>query len=282
MPYSIDREFDNLTDQEFEDFAKLIYAKAGINLVSGKKELLRARLAKRLRNSDFRSFREYYDYVVHDRTGEELIHLLDNVSTNLTSFFRENKHFEFMEQEVLPRLLSEKRRNGKIRIWSAGCSSGEEPYSLIITVLEQKGLPAYLNLKLLATDISTRVLATAQNGIYPEDKCSDLDRGILTKYFQKGQGQWEGHVRVKPILKTYIHFARHNLMDPCPWQEPIDVIFCRNVMIYFDKKTQEKVVNAFYSALDQGGYLFVGHSESLTGVRHSFRYLRPTVYCKTK
>ncbi|MDP2799275.1 MAG: protein-glutamate O-methyltransferase [Deltaproteobacteria bacterium] len=272
--------FDDLTDNEFELFSKLIYTKAGINLHTGKKELLRARLAKRLRSSNFHSFREYYDYVLQDKSGEELVQLLDSISTNLTSFFRESKHFQFLADEALPGLLADKKRGGKIRIWSAGCSSGEEPYSLVMTILEHKAITPALNLKILATDISTRVLATAEQGIYPEERCKDINSNILKKYFQKGQGRWQGYVQVKPMVRNCIQFMRHNLMEPGPWKEPMDIIFCRNVMIYFDKNTQEKVVNTFYSALGEGGYLFIGHSESLTGTKHAFKYARPTVYQK--
>lgn len=272
--------FDDLSDAEFELFSKLIYLKAGINLQAGKKELLRARLAKRLRNSHFSSFQDYYNYLIKDKSGQELILLLDNVSTNLTSFFREAKHFKYLSEEVLPRLLAERKKTGKLRIWSAGCSSGEEAYSIVITILEQKALPPNPNVKVLATDISTRVLGMAKNGIYPEDKCRDIDGSILKKYYLKGQGDWAGHVRIKPFVKNFVCFQRHNLMERCPFPEPMDVIFCRNVMIYFDKATQEKLVNTFYSSLAGGGHLFVGHSESLTGVKHSFKYLQPTIYIK--
>lgn len=274
--------FDNLSDKDFNRFSQLIYAKAGINLLSGKKELLRARLAKRLRNSEFKTFQEYYDHIIQDRTGTELVRLLDNVSTNLTSFFRENKHFEFLEGEVLPQICARKRPGVPFKIWSAGCSSGEEPYSIAMTIFECKTLPVKPNFKLLATDLSTRVLGIAKKGIYPEDRCKTLDPDILKKYFQKGNGKWQGHVRVKPLLTDCIQFARHNLMEPCPWQESLDIIFCRNVMIYFDKKTQEKVINSFYSTMVEGGYLFVGHSESLTGVKHDFKYIRPTIYQKNR
>jgi len=272
--------FDDLTDKEFELFSRLIYTKAGINLHTGKKELLRARLAKRLRSSKFHNFQEYYDYVLGDKSGEELVRLLDSVSTNLTSFFRESNHFQFLADEALPGLVANKKRGGGIRIWSAGCSSGEEPYSLAITILEHKAVTPALNFKILATDISTRVLATAEQGIYPEERCKDINTNILKKYFQKGQGRWQGYVQVKPVVRNCIQFMRYNLMEPCPCKEPMDIIFCRNVMIYFDKNTQDRVVNSFYSALGEGGYLFIGHSESLTGIKHAFKYARPTVYQK--
>ncbi len=272
--------FDDLTDQEFERFSKLVYSQAGINLHTGKKQLVRARLAKRLRNSNFRTFGEYYDYVMKDQTGHELVQLLDSISTNLTSFFREPKHFKILENKVLPDIFAQKKRPEKIRIWSAGCSSGEEPYSMMITVLEHRAYTPALDVELLATDISTRVLNIAEKGTYLAEKCKDIDMNILRKYFQKGHGRWEGYVQIKPVVKKFVRFVRYNLMEPRPWKEPMDIIFCRNVMIYFDKSTQQKVINGFYSALGERGYLFIGHSESLTGVKHAFKYLCPTVYYK--
>lgn len=272
-----------LTERDYQNFREFIYLKSGINLHEGKKELLKARLMKVLRHSGFRSIGEYYTYLVkHDDTGEECVNLLNSVSTNLTYFFREPKHFQFLSHVALPEL--EKGLYGKtkknITLWSAGCSSGEEPYSLAMTCLERPWGVEGLEVRILATDISTKMLGKASEGIYPEERMENVTYEVKRRYFQRGVGRWKGYYRAKAGLKQLIRFERLNLVDPFPDKEGFDIIFCRNVMIYFDKPTQERIVKKLHHALNEKGYLFIGHSESLTGVNHSFKYIQPSVYRK--
>ena len=270
-----------LSDAEFQAFSDLVYKKAGINLHAGKKELVRSRLAKRLREDGFDSFGEYYQFVISDETGDELVQLLDSISTNLTNFFREPKHFQFMVQVFLPEISRAAAKKGRrLRIWSAGCSTGEEPYSIAITVLENMPDLEQWDVKILATDLSTKVLATARRGIYPFERLADISPEVLRRWFQKGQGDWAGWFKVKDQVKRLIVFRRLNLIEPFPFQRSFDLIFCRNVMIYFDKKTQADLTARLHQVLADGGYLLIGHSESLTGVNQAFNYIQPTIYRK--
>lgn len=271
-------DYADLSDQDFKRFSDLVYHKCGINLHDGKKTLVRARLGKRLRQGGFKDFNAYYRFVSKGQNEQELVQLLDAISTNLTSFFREEKHFDFLKERLFPALLEKSQR--KIRVWSAGCSSGEEPYSLAMCTFEYFGLNNGLDISILASDISTRVLSQAQKGVYRQERILNIKEPLLRKYFQKGAGRQMGNVRVKAFVRDRIRFERINLMEPFPFKEKFDIIFCRNVMIYFDKSTQERLVNKFYEALGTGGYLFIGHSESLTGVNHPFKYTMPTVYCR--
>jgi chemotaxis protein methyltransferase CheR len=265
---------------DFEKIRLLIYEKCGINLHEGKKELVSARLGKRLREKNFRSFAQYYDYVVTEEGADELVRMIDSISTNLTYFFREDSHFKKLAA-ILPNLLaaSGKRSSPRLRIWSAACSTGEEPYSTAITVLEtMNGLP--VDVKILATDISTSVLKAAASGIYNAEKIKNVPPGLARKYFQGGAGKWEGYYRVKNEIRELVQFKRFNLMEPPPRGIYFDIIFCRNVMIYFDKQTQSVLVNHLYDSLAAGGHLFIGHSESLTGLNHRLKYIEPSVYRK--
>jgi chemotaxis protein methyltransferase CheR len=270
-----------LTQADFEKFSRLVYEQSGISLHDGKKELIKARLSKRVRQGRFKSFRDYYQYVVQDDSGEELVFLLDSISTNLTSFFREPSHFDYLKNELLPRWkTARKGSDPQIRVWSAGCSSGEEVYSLAITLQEGLEHPEQWKIKILATDLSTKVLKKAMAGIYEQDRIRKIPMPLIKKYFLKGDHQWREYVKVKNRLKDPVEFKRFNLMEPFPFKEPFDCIFCRNVMIYFDKKTQETLVNRFYQCLEPEGVLFIGHSESLTGIPHPFKYVKPAIYKK--
>ncbi len=272
-----------LSEKEFRLFQQLVCNKSGISLHEGKRELVRTRLASRLRAFGFGSYTEYYKFVEQDKTGEELVSLLDAISTNLTSFFRENAHFEFLIKTVIPQIAEYKRKSGEkdVRVWSAGCSSGEEPYSLAFTLMDNMETIQTWDVKILATDLSTDVLAIAARGVYKNEKVKSIPPGVIRKYFQKGSGENEGFYRVRPEARRLIHFKRFNLMTSVfPFRHKFDFIFCRNVMIYFDKPTQETLVNKYYNALVPGGYLMIGHSESLSGVKHNFKYDQPTIYRK--
>jgi len=268
-----------LKDHEFGKISRLVYEVCGIDLHEGKKELVKTRLGKRLRSGNFHSFSEYYNHVTTKAGMEELIAMIDSISTNLTSFFREESHFARL-RVIVPPLLQSTRRNGfppRLRIWSAGCSTGEEPYTIAVALSEMPGVGT-ADVRILATDISTRVLKTAVNAIYDEDRLKGIPRELMKKYFLKGQGSWDGSYRVKDSIRSMVDFKRLNLKEPFPMTDPFDVIFCRNVMIYFDKEMQGGVVKRFYNLLKDGGYLFIGHSESLTGIDHRFKYIEPSVY----
>ncbi len=271
----------DLKNSDFDKISRLVYEQCGIFLHEGKKELVKARLSKRLRAGNYNSFSDYYRYVTTDEGTDELISMIDSISTNLTSFFREESHFVRLRhiiQSLLDKSGSQGSKN-KFKIWSAGCSTGEEAYTLAITVLEAAGTRTF-DASILATDISTKVLKIADTGIYAQDRVKGIAMPILKKYFQIGTGRSEGQVRVKPDLKKMIEFRRFNLMDRFSSNQEFDIIFCRNVMIYFDKKTQNDLVNKFHDSLKSGGYFFVGHSESLTGLKHYFKYVEPSVYQK--
>lgn len=270
-----------LTDRQFAGIRDLVKVRCGINLGQGKKELVKARLARRLRELGLHDFDRYITLVRNDASGAELTTMLDAISTNLTSFFREIEHFEYLAEEVIPELVSGSAGDGKrLRIWSAGCSSGEEAYSIAITLCE--GIPAVesWDVKILATDISTRVLAKAARGIYDAERLKTVAGQLQSKYFAKCQSNPDGLWQIRPALRSMVHVAQLNLMDSWPMRGPFDVIFCRNVMIYFDKATQSRLIGRYWDMLRTGGTLFIGHSESLAGVSHKFQYVQPTVYRK--
>lgn len=273
-----------LSDIDFKKIRSLVYEQSGINLQKGKKELVKARLSKRVREGKFGSFRDYYRYVTTEQGNNELVVMIDSISTNLTSFFREESHFRRL-RVVVPEMMKA-AGNGccepNLRIWSAGCSTGEEPYSLAID-LKETIKNRNSNLRILATDISTRTLRTAVDGVYSKEKTKKIPPLLLKKYFQIGQGRWDGYYRVKKNLKDSVEFMKFNLMEiPAfrAFNDSFDIIFCRNVMIYFDKETQDSLVKRFYDCLKEKGYLFIGHSESLTGLTHRFKYIEPSVYQK--
>lgn len=268
----------DLRDRDFEKISRLVYEQCGINLHAGKKELVKARLGKRLREGNFNSFADYYRYVTTEEGTEELIGMIDSLSTNLTYFFREDIHFKKLSG-IFSALKTSARPPSQIKIWSAGCSTGEEPYTLAITAREcfPEG---DVDVRIVATDISTRVLKTAIAGIYSKDRLENVSPALVKRYFQKGTGNWSGYCRVKREIQDMVRFSRFNLMEAPSCDFVFDVIFCRNVMIYFDKQTQAALVNRFYDCLGDGGYFFVGHSESLTGLNHHFKYIEPSVYRK--
>ncbi len=271
-----------LTESDFRKISDLVYKHCGINLHDGKKELVRARLAKRLRVGKFKNFPEYMKHVMQDKSGREFSILIDSLSTNLTSFFRENEHFMFLKNKFLPVVMEKERanRNFKIRAWSAGCSSGEEPYSIAITLLDTVEGQGRWDVKVLATDLSTDMLESARKGVYDQQRVLPVPNLQKSKYLTLKHDDNNKMFEVNRNLKELVVFKYLNLMNDWPIKGPLDFIFCRNVMIYFDKPTQERLINRFWELLDSGGVLFTGHSESLTGVRHKFSYVQPTIYMK--
>ncbi len=268
----------HITEEEFRRISDMVYDHCRINLHDGKKDLVRARLAKRLRMGNFASVSEYLDFLKSDESGREFTALIDSLSTNLTSFFRESVHFDYLRERILPELRTNRQHRDSLRAWSAGCSTGEEAYSLAMTLLDDLG--DGWDIRLLATDISTRVLAAARRGIYPAARVDSVPPLLRQKYFRPIREAGSKMYEVTPELRRVVHFRYLNLMDQWPFRGPFDFIFCRNVMIYFDKPTQQDLVERFHQLLRPGGLLFTGHSESLTGITHRFRYVQPSVYAK--
>ena len=272
----------DLSDADFGRLSVLVYEKCGICLHEGKKELVRARLGKRLRETGIENFEDYYTFLTRHDDGDELVQMLDAISTNVTSFFREAKHFDFLKETVFPTYEASRRGidSRRLRFWSAGCSSGEEPYSLVMCFLGHFGYNPDFDLRVLATDISTKVLTKARRGVYPAARLKGVPQMLIRKYFQRGHGKHEGNFRVKESARKLIDFRRLNLMEPFRFKERFNLILCRNVMIYFNKETQGLLINKFYDSLVDGGYLLVGNSERLTGTDHPFGYVRPSTYQK--
>ncbi|MDH4187611.1 MAG: protein-glutamate O-methyltransferase [Nitrospira sp.] len=266
-----------ISKREYDDIRTLLYDESGIALGESKQSLVVSRLSKRLRDLRLDSFAAYYAVVTEDSTGGEFTRMLDMLSTNKTDFFREPKHFEFLRDVILPDLEREKR----ISIWSSACSTGEEPYTIAMTLRESVRQPSPWEFRILASDISTRVLAHAAQGLYAVERIRTVPPDVAKRHFLRGRGAQAGLVKVKPHLTEMIKFRRMNLMDEhFPIKTRLDLIFCRNVMIYFDRPTQERLVNKFYGLLKPGGHLFIGHSESLQWLKHPFTSVAPTIYRK--
>lgn len=272
----------SITNEELHLFQELVHREAGIHLADSKRQLLVARLSRRLRALGLRTFTEYHKYLMtSDASGEEHRHMLDCITTNKTDFFREKHHFDFLRDTVLPH-VAQRTRGGvkRLRIWSAACSTGEEPYSIAITLLDAIGsaLPSW-DIRILASDIDTTVLATAEKGIYGVDRVAGLSDATKHAHFLRGKGPSEGLVRVRPDLSRLITFRRINLIEPTwPIRSEFDVIFCRNVVIYFNRDTQKTLFSRMAKLISPGGYLFVGHSENLFWMRDVFDVVQPTVY----
>jgi chemotaxis protein methyltransferase CheR len=266
-----------LSDDQFSRISKLVYRLCGINLRSGKEELVKARLTKRLRLLEMGSFDDYLRYVEADQSGQELTYMVDALTTNKTSFFREMEHFEFLQTQILPAIKDNGRR---ARFWSAGCSSGEEPYSLAMLLREELRDIDDRDIRILATDISNTVLNKARQAVYTQEVLSGMPALLLQRYFTCCNSKLPRMYRAKDSIRNMVTFAKLNLMGNWPMKGPFNTIFCRNVMIYFDKPTQEYLVNCFWELLGENGYLFVGHSESLACVSHQFSYVQPAVYVK--
>lgn len=262
----------------FEAFRKIVYDASGISLSDNKEALVSARVGKRLRALGMSDYKEYLDFLVGDKNGEEIVQFLDVISTNVTSFFRENAHFD-----VLTKLVQQWSAEGqrRFRFWSAACSTGEEPYSMAMTIQEALGKNT-ADVKILATDISTRVLDQCIAGRYDKQRVETVPAKLRPIYFEveRTNSALTTYV-IKPALKRLIVFKRINLSTPpFPMQGPMDVIFCRNVMIYFDNIVRQRLVDEMTRLLKPGGYLMLGHSESLTGLESDLRVVSPTVYVK--
>ncbi|HYL79663.1 MAG TPA: protein-glutamate O-methyltransferase [Candidatus Acidoferrum sp.] len=275
-----------LHEREFHLFRDLIHREIGIWLGDHKRELVRARLSRRLRACGCESFREYGERLTAGAFGPgEWEQMLNTITTNKTDFYREPAHFDFLAQEVLPRIKARAARGGsrRIRIWSAGCSSGEEPYTIAITVREALGNLLGWDVRILASDIDTEMLQRAAAGTYADDRVVDIPPAILHAYFRRGTGAYAGQVRVTSEIRNLVAFRRINLLEePWPFRATFDCIFCRNVMIYFDRPTQHHLVSRLAAHVSEDGYLFLGHSESMHGLSDDFVVLRNTVNQKRR
>jgi chemotaxis protein methyltransferase CheR len=264
-----------LSERHFQKISRIVYESCGINLKEGKEALVRARLLKRLRSLRLGGFSEYIALLEGEGGAAELPALLDVITTNKTGFFREADHFIFIRDEILPSL-----RSHRIRFWSAACSSGEEPYSLAMVLRDAMKDLDRRDVRILATDISSRMIEHAKMGLYSREAMRDVPPQYASRFFIRTGSGNEALLSVSHEIRSLVTFSRLNLMENWPMKGPFDVILCRNVMIYFDRPTQERLVNRFWDILRPEGYLFVGHSEGLTGVSHRFRHVRPAIYRK--
>jgi chemotaxis protein methyltransferase CheR len=260
-----------LAPEEFEQIRRLARSTFGLDLKPGKEELVASRLGKLVRGGGFRSFREYYGHIVQDTTGRALAGMIDALATNHTAFLREPAHFDFLRREVMPSLAG----RDLVEIWCAACSTGEEAWTLGCLFAETLGSRRF---QIVATDISTRALRFAEAAEYTAEGCADLPASWTGRFFEpvhRGAAY-----RIRPELRAQAVFRRANLIEPAAWPRRYPVIFCRNVMIYFDAATQERVVRNLAEWLEPGGLLFVGHAESLSRISHGLEYVQPAVYRK--
>jgi chemotaxis protein methyltransferase CheR len=271
----------DIKEEEFRQISQLVYQRFGINLTEKKKVLVRGRLNKLLHQSNYHDFESYYNAIINDSSGKKLLELVDKISTNHTFFFRENEHFDFLKTKVLPKVSETLggKKSHDLRLWCAGCATGEEAYTLAIVLSEYFGGGFFTDgPPILATDISLTALEKAALGAYAPERIETLPKAMLQKYFVPNSA---GGFTVKDSLKNLIVYKRLNFMrESFPFKKRFHTIFCRNVMIYFDQPTKEDLVAKFARHLDEDGYFFIGHSESLGRNNPSFQYVQPAVYQK--
>lgn len=268
-----------LGEAEFTFLREFVLQHCGISLGEHKRQLVQGRLLRRLRALSLPGFAAYCDVLRND-PDSELGELASCISTNVTSFFREMHHYDMLVDELLPRWLAEKK-GGRLRIWSAGCSTGEEPYAIAMVLaeaLERSG--SSIDAKILATDLSPQALEVARKGVYPVDRLGGVDEARRKRWFQRGEGSYDGYARVHPRLRELVTVQPLNLLHEWPMQGRFDAIFCRNVVIYFDKPTKQRLFSRYAGMLESRGYLFLGHSESMYGLSEDFDLIGRTVYRK--
>ncbi len=273
---------DAMSAKQFEVIASLAKEYWGLNLSERKTDLVRSRVGKFLARSSFQSVEEYLEHLSTDADDEDRLVFFDLLSTNVTSFFRERQHFDYLEREFYtPLARGTLTLPGKrIRVWSAGCSTGCEPYTIAIHAHEHMPEMAEWDYQILATDLSNTAVAAATKAVYPERMLEDIEKPLVRKYFLRGTGAQAGHARVAKQLRSMVSVARLNLMGAWPMKGPFDIIFCRNVMIYFDRDTRERLVNRFCDLLRPGGILAIGSSETLSGIDVPVRSVAPSTYVK--
>ena len=267
----------DMTDKEFSIIRNYIKENFGISLASDKKSLVYSRLKNILDKKGFETFTEYYEYLVNDKTGTASITFIDKMTTNHTFFMREVDHFEYLKNTVLPYIEST-AKDKDVRMWCAGCSSGEESYTLEMILTDYFKQKGNWDTELLATDISTSILKKAINGVYTKDQIKPLSEDWKSNYFKNINDR---QVKVVDDIKNKITYRKFNLMEPkFPFKKKFQVIFCRNVMIYFDDNTRTQLIKKFYDASERGAYLFIGHSETLNNIKTDYEYVMPAVYRK--
>lgn len=276
---SVDREYA-FSERDFAVIRRLVAEHAGIALSEAKRDMVYSRLVRRIRELELGSFREYCQ-LLQSGDEAEFASFINAITTNLTAFFREPHHFDFLAATALPALLRARQTSRRLRLWSSGCSTGEEPYSMAMVLRESLPAAQHWDTKILATDLDSNVLAHAAAGIYTEDRLGGVEAKRLQRWFKRGRGDNAGKVRVRQELAELITFKQLNLMNTWPMHGPFDVIFCRNVIIYFDKSTQKTLFERYAQLLADDGYLFIGHSETLYRVTDRFRPLGQTIYAKS-
>jgi chemotaxis protein methyltransferase CheR len=265
----------HLSEAHFNYICRIAYRYCGLDIRPGKEGLVQSRLTKLMRQLEINSFKEYCSYLESDLKGDALCSMIDCLTTNHTSFFREEQHFNFLTSTIMPALEDRQR----IDIWSAACSTGEEPYSLSFALLEYlKERGKVPEIRIFASDISNRALTIARRGVYSAEKLARVPQAIVHQYMLRGSGASEGLLRVKPKVRELVQFRRLNLMEDFDDVGEYPLILCRNAMIYFDEATQEKVIARFHRRLESGGYFFVGHSESLNRIKQPMSYVCPATY----
>jgi chemotaxis protein methyltransferase CheR len=268
------------TRRDFDCLREIARDRTGFVASDDKFNMFYSRLFSRVQGLGLRSFEEYCDYLKKQASEGETLELINAITTNLTAFFREEHHFEFLSNTVFPELRQRNSGTCRARIWSAGCSTGEEPYSISISMHESLPLNDGWDARILATDVDSFALARASQGVYSEERITGLKKSRLHRWFLRGKGRRLGMVRVKPEVRGLVEFSRANLLENWDLQESMDIIFCRNVIIYFDRADKARLIERFANALKQGGYLFMGHSESLFRLSDRFESLGNTIYKK--
>lgn len=269
------------TDKDFKFIKNLVSTKTGIVLSDAKRSMVYSRLARRLRALSIVNFSSYCDFLKTENE-DELVNFVNAITTNLTSFFREKHHFDYIANTLIPYWLKTRNDERRIRIWSAGCSTGEEPYSIAITLLKHFPRIDDWDIKILATDLDTNVVATAKAGVYSEERIEGLPQSMARDWFKKGKDNFAGKVKVSPVLQEMITFNQLNLLHEWPFRGGFDLIFCRNVVIYFNKDTQRVLADRYADILKDDGTLFLGHSETLFKVSDRFSLIGNTIYNKDR
>jgi|TARA_B100000029_G_C17605110_1_gene967145 chemotaxis protein methyltransferase CheR len=272
-PLLADKEF-LMTERDFDEIAALALKHTGIVLGRHKANMVYGRIARRLRQTGYRNFADYLAYL-KDNFRDESTNFINLITTNLTSFYREPHHFDFLRDTVIPEL--KKKSDKKVRIWSSGCSIGQEAYTIAFTLAEAH-LASSFDVKILATDLDSNVVSTGAEGIYPADSLMSVPDDTVERFFEKNRAG--NQVRVKKSMRDLVHFKRLNLLEGWPMKGKFDVIFCRNVVIYFNRETQKTLFNRYADYLPVGGYLIIGHSESLNGLTDRFKSVGNTIYQK--
>jgi chemotaxis protein methyltransferase CheR len=274
---------DHLSDRHFTKLARYIEEYSGIKMPPGKRTMVEGRLRRRVRATGHTNFASYCDYLFSDEGLEaESVHLIDAVTTNKTDFFREPEHFRILADKIVPEIFSRSGGRSPVKVWSAACSIGAEPYTLAMVLADLAQRMAGLRWSLVATDICTEALASAVAGIYPEEMVQPVPAELRTRYVLRAKNRARAEVRIVPALRAMVQFARLNLMQaPYPIERDMDIIFLRNILIYFDKPTQQSVLSNLCSHLRVGGHMFLGHSETLAGFDLPLELAGPTVFRKT-